>query len=477
MNQEKLRQRRTLVEGKVIIGIDPAKKKHQAALVDESGIQLGSSFSFPVSHEGFEMILWKNIAKHFSTCNPQEVIFAVETSCNLWQTLAFYLHCTRGYTVVLVSPLSTHHERPIMNLDFSRTDPKDAFLIASLARRGAFSLYEQFSAHSNALHALGITYDKLRKDLARNRSRLRAHLERIFPEFLSVLGPHTDSAIYLLKQYLFPDEFLALDIDAETSALERISRRQLGRATLVRLQKLAHNSIGIIKQNEERLADRLTLNAWIAQIETLEAQIKPVHTELVHLAEQLPDYEIITSLSGVGDTLGSLFLAEVRDLARYKHFKQLEKLAGANLRLSQSGQYVGSRHISHIGNRRLLWILYKMSEETARRVPEVRCKYLRRQLKRRKHRKNVVAAIPQVLQLILALHKEKRTYETRATTVNEMQELETRYAALKAQTASTSVKRVRLPNADHVAARARTKASRPHAHALQVYDLVEEKTP
>ena len=58
MNQEKLRQRRTLVEGKVIIGIDPAKKKHQAALVDESGIQLGSSFSFPVSHEGFEMILW-----------------------------------------------------------------------------------------------------------------------------------------------------------------------------------------------------------------------------------------------------------------------------------------------------------------------------------------------------------------------------------------------------------------------------------
>lgn len=184
-----------------------------------------------------------------------------------------------------------------------------------------------------------------------------------------MLGPDTASAISLLKKYLFPDEFAALDIDHETPALEQLSRRQHGRASLLRLQTLAQKSIGIVKRDEERLADRLTLNAWIAQIETLEAQIKPVHTELVRLAEQLPDYAIITSLNGVGDTLGSLFLAEVRDLARYNHFKQVEKLEGANLRLSQSGQYVGSRHISHIGNRRLLWILYKMTEETARRVP------------------------------------------------------------------------------------------------------------
>ena len=433
MNQEKLRQRRVLVDGKILIGIDPAKRNHQAALVGTDGVQIGASFSFPVNNNGFEIILWKNIAKHLPMCNPNTVLFAVETSCNLWQTLAFFLHVVKGYTVVLVSPLSTHHERPIMNLDFSRTDPKDAFLIASLARRGAFSLYEKFSTHSNALHALGITYDKLRKDLARNRARLRAHLERIFPEFLTVLSPDTDSALFLLKKYLFPDEFAAVEIDHETPTLEKLSRRQHGRATLVRLQALAQNSIGIIKQDEERIADRLTLNAWIAQIESLEAQIKPVRTELVRLAEQLPDFELITSLNGVGETLGSLFLAEVRDLARYTHFKQLEKLAGANLRLSQSGQYVGARHISHIGNRRLLWVLFKMTEETAKRVPEVRTKYLRRQLKRRK---SVVASMPQMLQLILALHKDTRTYETRSATVMVMQELETRYAALKTQTPS-----------------------------------------
>lgn len=447
MNQEKLRQKRELVEGRIIIGIDPAKRKHQAAVVGTDGVQRGTSFSFAASADGFETVLWKNIAKYLSECNPQQVVFAVETSCNLWQTLAFYLHTTMGYTVLLVSPLSTHHERPIMNLDFSRTDPKDAFLVASLARRGAYTLYEAFSPHSNALHALGITYDKLRKDLARNRSRLRAHIERIFPEFLSVLGPDTDSALYLWKRCLFPDEFLAMDIEPVAKVLEKISRRQHGRPTLVRLQQLAHNSIGIVKRDEERTADRLTVNAWIGFVESLQAQINPVHNELVRLAEQLPSFEIITSLSGVGETLGALFLANVRDLSRYTHFKQIEKLAGANLRLSDSGQYRGMRHISHIGNKRLLWILYKMTEETAKRVPEVRCKYLKRQIKRRKHRKNVVAAIPQLLQLIVALDREKRLYEKREQSVNEMQELEQRYAAIKAQSPSQLVKRVTLRKA------------------------------
>ena len=442
MNQEKLHQKRDLVEEKIIIGIDPAKDKHQAALVGADGIQIGSSFSFPVSSDGFEIVLWKNITKSLTVCNPENTLFAIETSCNLWQTLAFYLHTVMGYTVLLVSPLSTHHERPIMNLDFSRTDPKDAFLVASLARRGAFSLFEHFSPQSNALHDLSIAYDKLRKDLARNRTRLRAHIERIFPEFLLVFKPGTDSALYLLKKFLFPDEFLAMDIEAETLAIQKISRRQLGAPALARLRTLAQRSIGIVKRSDERLADRLSLNAWIAQIDSLEAQIKPVHDELVRLAEQLPAFTFITSLSGAGDTLVALFLAEVRDLDRYHHFKQLEKLAGANLRLSESGRYIGSRHISHVGNKRLLWILYKMTEETSKRVPEVRCKYLTRQIHRRKHRKNVVASIPQLLQLIVALNRDRRTYQLREETVAEMNKLEQRYIVSKSQTPRASTRRI-----------------------------------
>jgi transposase len=125
-------------------------------------------------------------------------------------------------------------------------------------------------------------------------------------------------------------------------------------------------------------------------------------------------------------------LAEVRNLSLFTHYKHIEKLAGLNLRLHQSGRYTGSRRLSRIGNPRLRWIIYKMTEETARRVPEVRIKYLRRQLKRRRHVRNVVAASPQLLQLIVSMERHQHSYEVRQENVKELQKLENQYAQLKA---------------------------------------------
>ena len=34
-----------LIAGKYIVGIDPAKAKHQAVLLDPSGLQIGKSFA------------------------------------------------------------------------------------------------------------------------------------------------------------------------------------------------------------------------------------------------------------------------------------------------------------------------------------------------------------------------------------------------------------------------------------------------
>jgi transposase len=399
--------------------------------VDAHGNQRGASFSFPVTAAGYGEILWRNIAKTNPTCNTRDVVFAIETACNLWETLAFYLR-SRGYAVVLVSPLSTHHSRPIMSMEFSRTDPKDAYLVATIAQRGAYHHYEQFLPESNAMHQLAITYDKLRKNRAQNRARIRALLDRVFPEFPRILEPDTDTAVYLLKKYLFPDEFLAMDIRTEARAIEKISRRQCDRTTLEEIQAAAHTTIGIVSKSDERLADRITLDAFLALIDTIELHEKRVLEALIARAKELPQFERINSLSGCGKKLTALFLGEVRNLSRFTHYRHLEKLAGLNLRLYDSGRYSGSRHISSIGNCRLRWIVFKMAEETAKRVPEVRIKYLRRQLKRRKHVKNVVAAVPQLLQLIVAMEKHQRTYELHPEAVEMMQHLEQQYEELKA---------------------------------------------
>jgi transposase len=412
-----------LLAGKYIIGIDPAKDKHQALILNPDGLQLGKSFCFDVSYEGYTNILWKKVTFLFPNCNPENTIFAIETSCNLWTTFAFYLS-REGYTVVMVSPLTTHLSRPMAHHDFSRTDPKDALLVASNAQQGNCDLYQEYSTLSNAMHRLGITYDKLRKELAQNRSRLRSAIEQIFPEFLSVLEPDTQTARYLLKRYLFPEDFLSMDIAHEAKAITAISRHQHGMNTLLQLHLAAKHSIGVRKTLEECPAERITVNSWLTLIETLEAQIETIFSAVVSLAQQLPEYDILRSLKGVSHLSSALFLAEVRDIHRFNHYKQIQKNAGFNLRLSQSGRYVGSRHISHLGNKRLQWLLYCMAEETAKWVPEVRIKFLRRQLKFSKYRKNIVASTTPLLKLIMTLVKEQRPYQMRSQTVDQMRALE-----------------------------------------------------
>jgi len=225
-----------------------------------------------------------HLARIIPRHSPEELAFAIETSCNLWDTLAFYLH-GQGFTVLLVSPLSTHHARPIMNLEFSHTNPKDAFLVATVAQRGAFHSYESFSAHTNAMHQLAITHDKLRHDLAHTRARIRSLLERVFPEFPNVLAPNTETALYLLKNYLFPDEFMNLNVAAESIRVEQISRRQLGRSTLETLQQEARRTIGVVRESHERIADRLTLDAYLTLVETLQVQLDRVLEEFKTLQE------------------------------------------------------------------------------------------------------------------------------------------------------------------------------------------------
>ena len=368
------------------MGIDPAKRKHQAAILDEHGLQLGKPFTFRHDYDGFNTTLWHKIQPQLAKSNPENVVFAVETSCNLWQKLVHYLDA-QNYPVVLVSPLTTKRTRPFFNHDFSHTDPKDALLMASNAQDGYFDHYQHHTPHVNAMHQLSITYCKLVQNYVQQRTRLRALVELIFPEFAEILLLRTKSAHYLLGKYFLPQDFLELDLEAEIKALEKVSGKQHGEITLSKLQEAAQRTIGIPVQTVEVQAYRMTLDARLQLLQMVESQMNAVLEQLIPLAEKTPYFETLLSLKGISGRLAALFIAETRELSNFSHYKQIEKLIGYNLRQTDSGQYRGARHMSHIGNRRLSWIVYKMTEETAKYVPEVRIKFLRRQLTRRSYRK------------------------------------------------------------------------------------------
>ncbi len=63
---QKMQQNGHRISGKTIIGIDPAKNKHQAVILRPDGSVCGRSFSFETNHTGFTETLPQRIQQRLS---------------------------------------------------------------------------------------------------------------------------------------------------------------------------------------------------------------------------------------------------------------------------------------------------------------------------------------------------------------------------------------------------------------------------
>lgn len=441
MQNNPKQMKRHFIQDKIIIGIDPSKKKHQAMIINNFGDSVGNSFSFQHNHYGFNITLWKKIKERMDRIDPDKIVFAVEISINLWQKLCHYLH-QKGFTVVMIRPLATRHERPKMSNSFTKTDPKDSLAVANIARQGYFNFFKVHSDHIQAMHRLSITYDKLNDNIRQTKQRIRSQVELLFPELMEAIDVDTKTAYKLLDKFLTPQDFQQLNLFTEESHIRKASRNRCDSALLKTLKENAFKSIGLPVQNESLIAERLTMDVWLNLLKCLEQQLEIVRKELIQLAKQTPYFHIIVSIKGISDISAARFIAETRDLNDYHHYKQIEKMTGFNLKLSDSGNYSGYRHISHIGNHRLQAILYKMSEETKNYIPEVRIRYLKRQMKQPRYKKNVVAVSSNLLKLMMALIKENRTYSVCPEKLKELELLENQYKEFKDKKKNKRFKKV-----------------------------------
>ena len=83
-----------------------------------------------------------------------------------------------------------------------------------------------------------------------------------------------------------------------------------------------------------------------------EAKIKTI-------ANLIPGINKILKIKGIGIITAAGFIAEVGDLTRFSHPKQIIKLAGLNLRENSSGEHKGQTTISKRGRKRLRALLFR----------------------------------------------------------------------------------------------------------------------
>lgn len=334
-----------------IVGIDIAKRTHEAVIVDQDGNIVTKPFSFPNTSAGFAKLLR---AVELLNAQDAQVVFGMEATGHYW--FALYAHlCQRGFTVHVMNPIQSDALRGLY-IRQTKNDSRDAFIVAEVIRFGRYTSTQLPVSDLLALRELcrhRFYFVDCTSDLKR---KVIALLDQVFPEYEKLFSDiFGKSSVDLLMECTTPDEIAALPTDRLCSILETASRGRLGHDKAQQIHQAAANSFGIML-----IADTLGLliRQMLEQISFLEAQIATLDAAIAQKLE--PFNTPLTTISGIGPVLAAVVLSEIGDISRFDSPAKLAAFAGVDPTLKQSGEFSGAKaKMSKRGSpylRRALWL-------------------------------------------------------------------------------------------------------------------------
>lgn len=385
------------------IGIDIAKRSHQAAVTNASGELIVKPFSFKNSAIGFAQFLsvLEENSFAYSCC-----VIGLEATGHYWYPLYFFL-VEQKFTVKVFNPIQTAAFREIA-IRKVKNDNHDSIMIADFTR---FGRYSETYIPSEAMLALKnlsrfrLSVSDLCSDLKR---RTLVLLDQIFPEYSSVFSDtFGTTSKQLLEKYSTPDEFSEISTTKLANFIHKISRGRFGREKAELIKAAAHDSVGISYAID---TFSFQIKQLVEQIEFMEDQLNEIDAEMAKLLAQ-SEYSVITTISGIGPTLGSIIVSEIGDIERFETSSKLVAYAGLDASVKQSGEFNSTQNkISKRGSphlRRALWMAAFMS---LRNDPALYDYYSRLRARGKSHRLATTAVARKLCIIVWAIMKSKQPY-------------------------------------------------------------------
>ncbi|MBU3130789.1 IS110 family transposase [Clostridium tagluense] len=346
----------SITESTLVIGIDIAKQFQYARAFDYRGIELSKVKSFENTAEGFKSFdEWlKLVAKENKKDN---IIVGLEPTGHYWFTLGNFLK-ELGIKLVLVNPFHVKRSKELDDNSQTKNDLKDPKTIAKLVIEGRYSQpYIPEGIYSELRIAMGMR-ESLTKNLSIIKNKVDHWLDKYFPEFNDVFANwEGKAALMSLTEFSTPEQVLSTGVQQIVVTWKKEVKRAVGIQRAVRLVEAAKISIGI---KEGIKMAKKELEANLEQYELYLKQNVQLEIEIEELAFQVPGVKEMVSMKGVGVMTAAGFIAEVGDIKRFTHPRQIQKLAGLNLIESSSGKHKGKTSISKRGRVRLRALLFRV---------------------------------------------------------------------------------------------------------------------
>ena len=339
---------------KLFCGIDVAKYEHVASIYNPStGEIILDSLHFTNDDKGFKTLL-VNLRKN----KDNEIMIGFESTGHYHQTLFNYL-TSKKYKCYLINPYMTSKFRSI-SLRNAKNDNIDSRAIAqflSLEHKNLES--EEFL--SNELKELCLQRQFLIVDSSKMKIKLKAYLDRTFPELEGIVDVNTSAIRAVLKEYPTAIAISKTRIDKLKNLAKEASKGKYSLLKIEQVKEAAKSSIGI-----DSTSLGLNITQCIETLELKERQIDIIEKEIKKHPTVINSP--LHQLTGINDIEIAYIMSAIISIERFDDSKKLVAYAGLDPKVRQSGTWSASKtRMSKRGSKilryALIWSSYNMTRK------------------------------------------------------------------------------------------------------------------
>ena len=375
------------------VGIDVSKLKSTICILNEYGEVLQTPYE--ISHTETDL---KELSKSIKGYGGKNDVRVVMEATGAYSRPILYYLLDEGIFVSEINPLAMRKYRADINFRGVKNDRIDAIAIAQYAVEKWNRLKE---------------YQRADKEYAAMKALSR--------QYLSYMKPHvvlTQNLDHLIDQVMpgIKEEFDGYDPvtgrDRLADFLEEF--RHYDYITSLGPKKFEERFNGIPTLAYDPTS-RLLVEQAVAALKGLNQVLYQILAQIRELAEKRPEYAAVRAMSGVGDILAPLLVAEVGDPRRYHSADALIACIGIDVPPYESGQFKASeRKITRKGSKQLRKLGYLMVKNLKRIKPvqdtAVYDYYVKKKSEGKKDKQAIVSAMNKFFRIYYARSME--TYRT-----------------------------------------------------------------
>jgi transposase len=343
------------------IGIDVSKGISKVAVIRQSGEIV--RMPFDVIHTTKEL----NELADFILSLDDESKVVMENTGRYFEPVAYAL-CKAGIFVCAVNP-KLIHDYGGDTIRRAKTDKIDSLKIAGYCL-DKWAKLPRYMPEDDLRKMLKVynrqlgEYSKLKTMLKNN---LIALLDQTFPgvnELFSSPARESDGHekwIDFVAHFWHQECVSSLSQRIFTERYEKWCRKNKYHFSTDKAEEIYFASAGNFGTLPKNDFTKTLLMQAVVQLNSLCETVAALKSEMSKIASQLPEYETVLAMHGVGKTLAPQLIAEIGDISRYPKRSSLARFAGIEPPENQSGAYnQHSRRISKQGSPHLRRALFQV---------------------------------------------------------------------------------------------------------------------